>query len=371
MATLDGQLIGALYAAVDDPACWVRLMDLLRRQFGVESVAAQLLEIEQDMLLPVWGTRDSHSERLGPLHDSWANSPANPRFRRPLTPPSKLEIDSDERCGDLSVQDRRMLFDGLARCGLGPAFWLSQQMEDGRNFTLIFHRVADDRRDMADSDEMLLNALAPHFRQAMRLWTRLSRSEARAGLAERANDAMMTAMVACDRHLRVHWSNAEAGAMFTAPGMLQLREGHLCAPSRSDHERLLALVQGRCDHTVMAIGGVDRPALHIRARPAAFLAEHPVLPRDLALLVMTRPDLAVRYAPGDLAMLFGLTMTEATLAASLAAGGSVSDFATSRGIAEGTARLHLKRVLAKTGTGRQSELVRRICRSVADGKFVL
>ncbi|WP_206245370.1 helix-turn-helix transcriptional regulator [Novosphingobium terrae] len=371
MATLNDQVIGALYGAIDDPGRWIGLMDLLRQHMGVESVAAQLLVPSQDLLLPLWTRRDSHSERNGMLHDSWANSPANPRFRRPLSPPPALDIDSDQRCRDYSAQDRRMLSDGLARCGLGPAFWLSQRLDDGHTFTLIFHRVADDRRDMGAHDESLLTLLAPHIRQALRLQTRLTTLEMQAGLVQQANDAMMTAMVACDRQLRVHWSNADARAMFAAPDMLHLRDDHLSAPCRTDHERLLALVQGRYDRTVMAMGGIDRPALHIRARPAQTLPEHPALTRDLVLLVMTRPDLAVRYAPADLAMLFGLTMTEAALAASLAAGGSVSDFAVARGIAEGTARLHLKRVLAKTGTGRQSELVRRICRSVADGQIVL
>jgi len=42
-----------------------------------------------------------------------------------------------------------------------------------------------------------------------------------------------------------------------------------------------------------------------------------------------------------------------------------------RGITEGTARLHLKRVLAKTGAGRQSELVRRIAGSVAGARGAL
>lgn len=371
MATLDDSVIGALYGAVEDAARWVELMDLLRRQWQVESVAAQLLVTTQDMLLPVWGTRDSHSERHGRLHDSWANSPANPRFRRPLTPPPDLEIQSDVRCLDYSDRDRRKLTDGLAHCGLGPAFWMSQQLDSEHSFTLIFHRVPDDTRDMGKHDEEMLAQMAPHFRQAGRLWMRLTAAEMQADLIGQANDAMMTAMVACDRRLRVHWGNAQAQAMFAAGDVMRLRNGSLAAANRADHEGLIALVEGRTDGGVMAMGGADRPALHIRARPAQFPPGPHGLGPDLVLLTMSRPDDCVRYVPRDIALLFGLTMTEACLAASLAAGGTVSDFAATRGIAEGTARLHLKRVLAKTGTGRQSELVRRIGRSVAGGAIVL
>lgn len=371
MVRLDDSVICALYEAVEDAARWVGLMDMLRRQLQVESVAAQLLVESQDMLLPVWGTRDSHSERHGKLHDSWANSPANPRFRRPLLPPGELEIQSDARCPDYSARDRVKLTDGLAHCGLGPAFWMSQQLDSEHRFTLIFHRVPDDTRDMGTHDEEMLAQMAPHIRQAGRLWMRLTAAEMQAELIGQANDAMMTAMVAVDRRLRVHWCNAQAHAMFAAGDALRLRDGTLAALNRVDQDGLAALVDGRADGGVIAVGGADRPAVHMRVRPVQFLPGSHALAPDLVLLTMSRPDDCVHYVPRDIAMLFGLTMTEACLAASLAAGGTVSDFAATRGIAEGTARLHLKRVLAKTGTGRQSELVRRICRSVASGSIVL
>lgn len=368
---LDDQLVGALYGAVEDAGRWVGLMDMLRRHLRVECAAAQLLVPSQDKLLPVWGTRDSHSEARGRLHDSWANSPANPRFRRPVHTPPELEIDSDARCRDFSSTDRRQLYDGLAHCGLGPAFWVSQQLDSEHTFTLIFHRIRDDTRDMEAHDEQMLAMMAPHIRQAGRLWMRLTAAEMQAELFGQAHDAAMAAIVACDRRLRVHWGNAQAHAMLEAGHPLRLRHGALAAESRTDHENLMALVEGRGERGVMVMGGADRPALHIRARAARFSSGQGVPAPDLVLLTITRPEALVRYAPCDIARLFGLTMTEASLAASLAAGHTVSDFAAARGIAEGTARLHLKRVLAKTGTGRQTELVRRICGSVAGGSIVL
>ncbi|MEP7008614.1 MAG: hypothetical protein ABI810_21725 [Sphingomonas bacterium] len=69
--------------------------------------------------------------------------------------------------------------------------------------------------------------------------------------------------------------------------------------------------------------------------------------------------------PADIAALFGLTPAEAHLAAALGTGSSVADHAAERGITIGTARIQLKQVLAKTAAGRQSELVRQLCGSVA------
>ena len=54
---------------------------------------------------------------------------------------------------------------------------------------------------------------------------------------------------------------------------------------------------------------------------------------------------------------FCLTSAEARLAAALAEGASLKDYAASAGIAEGTARVQLKSVFAKTGTHRQAQLV--------------
>ena len=69
-------------------------------------------------------------------------------------------------------------------------------------------------------------------------------------------------------------------------------------------------------------------------------------------------DGTTETAPARLARLHGLTAAEARLAAALAAGASIKDYAETAGISINTARWHLRQVLAKTGTKRQAELVR-------------
>ncbi|MEZ5828253.1 MAG: LuxR C-terminal-related transcriptional regulator [Hyphomicrobiales bacterium] len=54
---------------------------------------------------------------------------------------------------------------------------------------------------------------------------------------------------------------------------------------------------------------------------------------------------------------FGLTPAELRLAEALVRGTSLKDYAEQVGIAEGTARVQLKAVFAKTNTHRQAELV--------------
>lgn len=365
MGRLDDNVLTTLYGAVEDGERWIELMDLLRQQFGVESVAAQYLVAARDDLRTVWSTRDTVSESRGALHDSWANSPANPRFRRPLGPLAKLEIDSDQRNLDYSAQDRRLLHEGLARCGLGPAFWISQQVDESRRFTLIFHRNPGDGRDLRAHEQTLLEAMAPHFRQAVRLWIRLNAAEMCKTLLEQSPATMFTAMAACDTRLQIHWMNSDARDLLRTSPLIALRNGHLACATAEAQAHLKALVEGRSDRPVMVLGRDPATQVFVRRRPFAAGSQPSGMALAPVMLVMTRADCPVRYDPADIAVLFGLTATEAALAAELAAGSSVSEFAEARGIAEGTARQHLKRVLAKTGAGRQSELVRRICQTVA------
>ena len=61
---------------------------------------------------------------------------------------------------------------------------------------------------------------------------------------------------------------------------------------------------------------------------------------------------------------FGLTPAEASVASALAEGKALRQIASAAGIGIGTARSHLKRALAKTGTRQQSQLVSLLLRSI-------
>lgn len=65
--------------------------------------------------------------------------------------------------------------------------------------------------------------------------------------------------------------------------------------------------------------------------------------------------------------LFGLTRTEAAVAAALGRGRSLEEIAAGMGIGLGTVRSHLKHILAKTGTHRQAEAVALLAGSVSTG----
>ena len=75
-----------------------------------------------------------------------------------------------------------------------------------------------------------------------------------------------------------------------------------------------------------------------------------VLVCDLDANTLSKPEVFSRT--------FGLTIAEARLASALVTGVDLGSYARNNGLSVETARWHLKNVFAKTGTGRQSELVR-------------
>jgi DNA-binding CsgD family transcriptional regulator len=114
--------------------------------------------------------------------------------------------------------------------------------------------------------------------------------------------------------------------------------------------------------------GTKRQIIHVvpmrRAQPkAAAKADAPKLEAvaettaDGAMVFVVDPEQCVEAAPALLQEHLGLTPSESRVASLIAAGDRPRDIATKLGLTEDSARMILKRVFAKTGVSRQSELV--------------
>jgi DNA-binding CsgD family transcriptional regulator len=77
-------------------------------------------------------------------------------------------------------------------------------------------------------------------------------------------------------------------------------------------------------------------------------------------IMITDPDAPRTPSEHLLVELFGLTPAEASLAASLLGGATIAEHAKRRRIGIATARTHLSRILEKTGTRRQGDLIARL-----------
>ena len=81
---------------------------------------------------------------------------------------------------------------------------------------------------------------------------------------------------------------------------------------------------------------------------------------DQATVFVCDPDYHPHIANAELSRLYGLTRAEASLAILLVNGNTLEEIAATLHISIHTARTHLKRILLKTDTSRQAELLRLI-----------
>jgi DNA-binding CsgD family transcriptional regulator len=360
---LDQALLGDLYAAAECPARWPRLLDGLCAGVGMRSAVAQILDIQAERSQPKWCARDGRSQFDAVRHDRFINTPGNPRFDARLRRDPAHGIGSDVRsfgASPLLLADLRQRLD---RGGLGGAVWLSFPIAPRRAFTLILHRQPGDYGDLRPAEEKYLETLMPHLMRAIRLspgLTPIGADPFRAALGRLQNPVMLLGA-----GQQVDWFNDAAERLLRRAAAVRVVAGRLDCAEPGDGRRLrdrIAQVRARALPTAtLAVGRGGAMPLHLRVEPLGNADDA----EPAIALFLAEPGEALALDPAALAALFGLTPAEAQLAAALGAGASIADHAAQRGITVGTARIQLKQVLAKTGTARQSELIRRLCNSLA------
>lgn len=230
---------------------------------------------------------------------------------------------------------------------------------------LSFHRAPADGHTPG-REQRVLAAILPALSRALRLGFRHGDKLTEAfwaGLAD--NRGEPASLVGEDG--AVIRSNDALRALLGRDG-LRIAGGRLRADDPADDARLQATI-GRAVARASPAAGALRIAR--RSGRAAYIVTAYPLPRTGRVLASCEPSALltvvdpVAAPPSSTALwreAFDLTAREADMAASLMAGHSVESASAALGVAEPTARVHLRHLFAKTGTGRQAELVRLLAR---------
>jgi DNA-binding CsgD family transcriptional regulator/PAS domain-containing protein len=212
--------------------------------------------------------------------------------------------------------------------------------------------------------EEAVKLLIPHIQRAARIARRIGEAELAANTARSVLDCAPSAIMMCDANLRLTYANASAEQMLLQ-GYCGKKGGRLFIDEGQITQQLRQLVspahRSRCFAFMMEPDGL--PALgamamriesgDTRLASAAFGEAH--------LMIVAGRNHKASFANVDhLKDWFGLTPAEARLAATLAEGGSLEDFALTRGISLNASRFLLKGIFSKTDTNRQSQLVARL-----------
>lgn len=180
-------------------------------------------------------------------------------------------------------------------------------------------------------------------------------------------------LVVLDRAGSVVCASLGAERLMAARADLAVKGGKLTSTRRDEAAAIVAAIASAADLAPRPKDEAARsPARVVELAPMTedalgliFMPLRPH-PRDedtsssegSVLVVIHDPAARVRLSPALISQLHGLTPTEGATAAAIAEGSSPAEIARARGCAEDTVRSHLKRILEKTGTHRQADLVR-------------
>lgn len=225
----------------------------------------------------------------------------------------------------------------------------------------------------SQADRHQLAGLLPHLLRAFQLRRKLARSQSIASTLSLVLDQSEYAIVVVDGDRNMVFANANAERLLGQNTEIGVRQGKLVAHRPEISSRLAYLVS-QCVQTASGRVGTPGGCIPIRRweRLPISLTVAPLhgLSGDDGMteraVIFIRDPEAHSVSMMRLRELFGLTPTEAAVAKALAEGRSPDQIAHNQGIGLGTVRSHLKKILLKTGTSKQGQLVSLLLRTSPD-----
>lgn len=366
----DAALIGRIYECTDgDGSDLAGLLRSLAEAFDAH--VGHLL-----VLGPEDGAAENHFFGAEPAaferyNDEFLST--DPRFLHALSQQGRVH--SDVEAIDPQEFLRTALYNELlARYDIRFSLFTIAEMAPGVRLALSLMRPKA-RGHFGAAEKARLERLLPHQRRALALRRTLARMRDAAADLQAALDRLPVPVALVDEKGLVLCVSRRARAILDARDGLNLRDGRLVGRTPRITQAIAAAVR--------ATAQLGEPVAHADLDPAAAppavridracgtplgLVFLPLgerqrqrigdAPRARALVAFHDPRSIVRLNPALVARVHGLTPTEAELAAALAEGAAPAEIAAARGSSEHTVRTHIKRILEKTGTGRQVELVR-------------
>ncbi len=225
------------------------------------------------------------------------------------------------------------------------------------------------KRSLAKKIKRSCNFVIPHLTQAIRLSNRLNALSFQQNAALEGLVNANIGIIVVDAAAKILFCNGIGEQALASKMGLSVRSGRLYTEEVTRNPVLLKLIKdaalagvGRCIH---AGGHMTLPNRHgapstilispLRPEHAESERHHPK-----AVIFITNPNQKRAINPSLLNQHYGLTPAEARLTAALVEGERLQDYAERVEISLHTAKTQLKTIFSKTGTSRQSDLIRAI-----------
>jgi DNA-binding CsgD family transcriptional regulator len=214
---------------------------------------------------------------------------------------------------------------------------------------------------------LVFETLLPHLQRALTLYLQFSQMQASVLGLESALDAFEHAVFGLDRQGRVVLSNRHAEALARSGACIRVTNGRLTATDPAQNTRFESLLSEAIDAgngISLSSGGAmllhdHSVANSLRVTVTPLRVASPGSAVQLAVLVfLSDPAVRPQSRTATLRSLYGLTPVETRVAELLLEGLDVRAVSEALGMTLETTRFRVKQILAKTGAGRQSELIR-------------
>ncbi|MBN8942852.1 MAG: hypothetical protein J0H01_25340 [Rhizobiales bacterium] len=258
-------------------------------------------------------------------------------------------------------------------CALAPGKW-----PEALRLIAAMNGVAASRgcpgQGFDDGDPGMVRLLAPHIRRAFAISGVLERQLLASHLLEATLDALALGVFLVAADGRIVHMNRAAERLIQSGAALRVADHRMAPADAAAAGALAAAVIAAVGHAGEALaaraialpdgqgGGLVATVLSLVRDEAPDRAG----PADAAAVVFVQQPGASRPLPcAALAGLYGLTRAELKVLLALAPGLGLKEAAATLGIGETTAKTHLQHVFEKTGTAKQSELLRLLMSAAA------
>jgi DNA-binding CsgD family transcriptional regulator/PAS domain-containing protein len=213
-----------------------------------------------------------------------------------------------------------------------------------------------------------LALLVPHVRRALLIGRAIEFKQAETATFADVLDGLSVGVFLIDANGRVVHANAAGNEMLGAGGFFRANGGRLIAGAVQFEQTLRDGVSAAADGNDEAEAGSiaiplvahdgERHVAHLLPLGSGARRRAGAVYDAAAALFVRRAELQSPPAPDVIAKTYNLTPAELRVLLGIVEIGGVPEVAVALGIAETTVKTHLGRVYAKTGTGRQADLVK-------------
>jgi DNA-binding CsgD family transcriptional regulator len=368
------RLTGAIYDAAIAPSEWPQTLSAIREALsGDVSILYSrdsALTMRHFEVSAVSGWTENDVQRYHAYYGSICT-------RTPVVtalPAGQVYVD-DRQLAFKTVTDSEIFTDFFRPLGIGHCMGATLFKAECRNGLMSVHRALESGPFPLES-VALYEYLAPHIVRALQLHRQMQRAEALAGGLALTLDHFPLAVMLVTAEGKVRHMNCRAADLLrdehfplrVKADQIFIENGRASDEIRRQIARAVALAQGQarppCEIIkVRFLDGLS--TLSAMVTPLRYHGLPGFEAEPLAAIFLSTPSLPVPLDPQLLMQQFALTPAEASLAVALTQGSNLSEISDARQVSIETARTLLKRILAKTESRSQGQLIVRLSRSLA------